>query len=354
MELPPSIRVLLAHGERCACLPRMQFCDREEITWPRILPAIDRSGLLLYFASMSSSVLLENLVRDAKTFEPFPEFPFTLPAELDRWIDSLQVQPVSALEWEWPKVFAVGPRTVTDSMWFFIARGSVQVWVADKSRRATLREGDLVLIPQDTRHCIIPDGNEQAVVIAVHFFATIFGVDFLRCLGFPFALHANPYHSYKETSGQLAHEFAVKAPGWRRRMSELISRLLLDAIRFEFRGFSTTERHDAAALPRLFPALEWMDQHIGQETLEVKRIADAVNLSPPHFRRLFRSTFKMSPVQFMRARKVERACLLLRTTDLGLKEIAQQCGFNELGYFCRTFRKLVHCTPSEYRKTLPV
>ena len=49
---------------------------------------------------------------------------------------------------------------------------------------------------------------------------------------------------------------------------------------------------------------------------------------------------------------LERAQLLLFTTDKAVKEVAYMLGFSDENYFIRLFRKLTDTTPQEYRRSL--
>ncbi len=55
---------------------------------------------------------------------------------------------------------------------------------------------------------------------------------------------------------------------------------------------------------------------------------------------------------YLNAARVGEACrLLLRTPVVNLEEVAEQCGFNSLSTFRRSFEKMKGCTPAHYRKT---
>ena len=58
------------------------------------------------------------------------------------------------------------------------------------------------------------------------------------------------------------------------------------------------------------------------------------------------------PLQYVNNKKVERAQLLLYTTDMPVKEVAYELGFSDHSYFIRMYRKLTGITPQEYRRQL--
>jgi AraC-like DNA-binding protein len=64
----------------------------------------------------------------------------------------------------------------------------------------------------------------------------------------------------------------------------------------------------------------------------------------------FKKETGMSVSSYVRAARVERAKLMLRSGDLSVKEIAEALAFNTPGYFIQNFREVTGLTPAEYRK----
>ncbi len=72
-------------------------------------------------------------------------------------------------------------------------------------------------------------------------------------------------------------------------------------------------------------------------------IADAAreaSLSSFHFIRAFHAAFEVTPHQYLRARRLDRAKELLVTTAYPVTEICDQIGFQSLGSFSSLFRRL--------------
>jgi len=55
-------------------------------------------------------------------------------------------------------------------------------------------------------------------------------------------------------------------------------------------------------------------------------------------------------VNYINARRIDRACILLRETDLPVIEICHRVGFENLSHFNRQFRKLRGVTPTAFRR----
>ena len=89
--------------------------------------------------------------------------------------------------------------------------------------------------------------------------------------------------------------------------------------------------------------------HIHQE-IDVEELASVACVTKPYLIRLFKAELGSSPIQYINKKKVERAQLLLYTTDATVKEVAYELGFSDHSYFIRLFKKLTGSTPQEYRR----
>lgn len=83
--------------------------------------------------------------------------------------------------------------------------------------------------------------------------------------------------------------------------------------------------------------------------LTVARGAGYLNLSESHFSRKFREAQGTSFIQYVTAKRLERAKTMLIYTDKPILRIAAALGFQPVNYFTRAFKKHVGVTPSEYR-----
>jgi AraC-like DNA-binding protein len=83
--------------------------------------------------------------------------------------------------------------------------------------------------------------------------------------------------------------------------------------------------------------------------LTIMRLASMAGLSPFYFIRSFRSATGLTPHQYVRAKRIERAQELLVTTPLAVTEICDAVGFQSLGSFSATFRRLTGEAPGAYR-----
>ncbi len=150
-------------------------------------------------------------------------------------------------------------------------------------------------------------------------------------------------------------------------VSRLISNLLGE---FENRppGFQTMIRahfiHLVIYLSRLYQEYR-PNQHTWQLAAVMNYIADnytnpislddlasQAHLSTSHFERVFRATFHTSPIDYVIRLRLRKACELMRLPHYTISQIAFEVGFSDSNYFSRQFKRIIHKTPSQYRKDL--
>lgn len=100
---------------------------------------------------------------------------------------------------------------------------------------------------------------------------------------------------------------------------------------------------------RMLRARDAMDRDYAQP-LDIPALARIAYVSQAHFIRTFSATFGETPHRYLQRRRVERAMYLLRQTDRSVTDICLGVGFNSLGTFSRTFRKIVGESPTAYRR----
>ncbi len=87
-----------------------------------------------------------------------------------------------------------------------------------------------------------------------------------------------------------------------------------------------------------------------EEGLKPEDLALEAGLSLDYFSRLFRRTYGTSPRSYLKRERARLAALQLLETDLSVAAIARQSGTDNVSLFCRQFRDVMGCTPSEYRR----
>ena len=289
--------------------------------------------------------------REAATFPPFEQLPPDSDGRLDHWLEAVTLQPVSATEWECYESWALGPRIINDSMWFWFSEGSGWGQVGAQGERFAIGPGDLMLIPQGAEHTVRQAPGVCMKLIAVHFHVHVFaGINLLNLAGFPPHLPSHLHVPFGPVSQRLAREFACKAPGWKQSFRAGVLEVLLYATRHHGGRFRPLTGPTAQGeLPRVLPALEMIEQRLTDPALNVVELSQALYVSEVQFRKIFRRVTGLSPIRFIQRRRIEHACTMLRGSVKSIEQVARDSGFADTPFFYRVFKTWTKTTPALYR-----
>jgi len=95
--------------------------------------------------------------------------------------------------------------------------------------------------------------------------------------------------------------------------------------------------------------LAYMKQHL-EQPLQLDALAALANLSRSRYSALFKEQTGFAPMDYFNRLRMHRACQLLDTTDLSVKDIASRLGYHDPLYFSRVFRSITDSPPVEYRQ----
>lgn len=93
---------------------------------------------------------------------------------------------------------------------------------------------------------------------------------------------------------------------------------------------------------------EYIHRHYGED-LTLAMLAEQVNLVPTSLCHVFKQVTGLRVSDYLIQTRVSQAARLLRETSLEVKAIAYACGFSTQTNFNRHFKRLMGCTPTEYR-----
>lgn len=86
-------------------------------------------------------------------------------------------------------------------------------------------------------------------------------------------------------------------------------------------------------------------------SLDYELVASRMGLSRAHLNRKVKVLTGCTTSDFILAIRISTAKELLRGTSIPVWEIALKCGFGDQAYFSTTFKKMVGCTPLQYRNS---
>ena len=92
-------------------------------------------------------------------------------------------------------------------------------------------------------------------------------------------------------------------------------------------------------------------QRLCGEKLTLKDLATYFGYSESYFYRLFFKEIQYAPVEYFNQLKIQRACQLLKSTNMKISQIAVKLAFDDPYYFSRIFKKTVGKSPKSYRQS---
>jgi transcriptional regulator GlxA family with amidase domain len=93
----------------------------------------------------------------------------------------------------------------------------------------------------------------------------------------------------------------------------------------------------------------WILDHLEQD-LPVEKLAAKAGMSPRHFARVFQKDTGTTPAHFVERLRVETARRRLAESRDKLEKVANDCGFGSSQTLRRSFLRVLHVPPNDYRR----
>lgn len=138
-----------------------------------------------------------------------------------------------------------------------------------------------------------------------------------------------------------------KSPDYR-TIEEVIS--YYKSIIYEMLVEAEEKKESKEELPGLdVELIEYINQNDRNPDLSLAQIADHFFVSCKYVTSLVKKRFGVTYLKYVQERRVEYAVHLLKTTDMSLERIAEECGYTNMLTFRRNFKAIMEQNPSHYR-----
>ncbi len=94
---------------------------------------------------------------------------------------------------------------------------------------------------------------------------------------------------------------------------------------------------------------DYIEMHLGQK-IRASDLAILVGYTEYYLTHKFKAEVGVSVNDYVKFAKVERAKILMKSTDLTVQDISDQLSFGTRNYFSRVFQDVAGCTPVQYRE----
>ena len=95
-------------------------------------------------------------------------------------------------------------------------------------------------------------------------------------------------------------------------------------------------------------AREIIERNLNQ-SMDMKALAANLYVSYSWFRKAFKEQIGEAPSEYHLNRRIEKACELLRTTELSVRQISEEIGFKNQNHFSALFKRKTGLSPSRWR-----
>lgn len=95
--------------------------------------------------------------------------------------------------------------------------------------------------------------------------------------------------------------------------------------------------------------VDFIENHYMNE-ISVEDMAINLGLNRSYFSKIFKKATQKSPQDFLIQYRINKACELLRSTQMPITQIAHLVGYNNQFHFSRAFKRLMNLAPQEWRK----
>ncbi|MBO3282967.1 helix-turn-helix domain-containing protein [Paenibacillus sp. FSL M8-0228] len=129
------------------------------------------------------------------------------------------------------------------------------------------------------------------------------------------------------------------------QVSQTVRYLLSFVVSVAFR------KEDSTYQSHVDKATRYMSEQL-ESTVSLEQLSRHVQVSKQHLNLIFKQSTGYSPVDYYLRMKIQRASQLLDLTNASIKEVSIQLGFRDPYYFSRLFKKIMGCSPLEYRNNL--
>jgi AraC-like DNA-binding protein len=103
-------------------------------------------------------------------------------------------------------------------------------------------------------------------------------------------------------------------------------------------------------IKRFKDVLNYIEEHY-TEQISLEDMAKVAGLSPRYFCRFFRKMTQCTPTEYLNYYRIECACEQLAEIQISITDVALNCGFNDISYFIKAFHKAKGITPKQYKES---
>lgn len=108
----------------------------------------------------------------------------------------------------------------------------------------------------------------------------------------------------------------------------------------------TEDKYNGVSAGKISAALDYINEHFTDSTLDIRCLAMISDMSETHFRSTFKKVTGVSPYGYITEKRIDFAASLLRSGYYSVAEVARKSGFYDIKNFSVAFKKKKGLPPS--------
>jgi AraC-like DNA-binding protein len=220
-----------------------------------------------------------------------------------------------------------------------------------------LKEGECAFVKAGALHSLSNDTGNVFDFYAVVFHSSIIFNDMDICRKYLSSKYIikerfSPYNNTEsyviQTVKSLCNTYENKPFAFELKIKSYLY-LILSHI-FDHGLYQTENNYDnKKAAHKLEKVIKYIHSNYNK-TISIDELAALSGYSTSHFTRFFKELTGKTPTEYINQQRIYSACGLLKRTNYSVLTISLECGFDNVGYFIKTFKKYTNDTPYQYKQ----
>lgn len=206
--------------------------------------------------------------------------------------------------------------------------------------KLTVSQGDVMFFSPEAKYTALTNSEFEHFTVNFDIHLNSSQLDILN----------KTYCVLKNNTATMEHGFKKLVTTWQNKNAgyEMISTSilyeLLSLFHLHYREGQVTNNYQ-----RLVLAKEYIEKNFFEE-INLGKLAWLSNMSVSNFRREWKKIFKEPPIQYRDSIRIYYAKEYLQSGYYNIAEVAKKCGFDDVSYFVRFFKKKTGTTPGTLKK----
>lgn len=238
----------------------------------------------------------------------------------------------------------------------YVKKGNCILHLDNES--VTFREGEIMIITSDVNH-LFEAGSEGTTLMQLEFLPEIFSHFHLNTGTETNGSSLTPVFLFSEENRlikivnnvrimrsvqRIVNELEAKSPYYQYLVVMYYAELLILIYRYMDEAYLPICTNESLKKAIAYIRLNY------HSDININNVAGHTGISERYLRNLFSQHLNLSPLDYLNQIRINKAVELLKNTEMSIKEVCFQCGFQSPQYFSRIFKQQMGVSPREMTK----